>query len=303
MAALPLRGACAKLGGERKAAGVRGSLTGRPTKEGEEKGMKALMRYRIKSGRVIEKRDALMEVSLDPESRRVRPRGKRRGKSLASQIERNMREAVKRLARVLNCNFRGGDVLLTLKYAPDRLPKSKGEAKREVRNFLRRLDRAYRRATGRKLRWVLVTADRSARTGEEVRVHHHIVMDPVAWELIARHWPDDQFSFRRLDNSGDYTAIALYMVRNTGYQRGERSWSCCQGLEQPVFFPPEPVRGAGSFQVPREARVMEREVREDEESGFRGAYIRYVMPEEEFSDAATRRRAREPNGKSAGGRG
>lgn len=33
---------------------------------------------------------------------------RRRGKSAASQIERNTREAVKRLARVLNCNFQGG---------------------------------------------------------------------------------------------------------------------------------------------------------------------------------------------------
>lgn len=267
--------------------------------------MKALMRYRIKSGRVMEKRDVLMEVSLDPESRKPRARGKRRGKSLASQIERNMREAVKRLARVLNCNFRGGDVLLTLKYAPDRLPGSKAEARRDVRNFLRRLDRAYRKATGRKLRWVLVTADRSSKTGAEVRLHHHIVMDPVAWELIAANWPDDQFSFRRLDNSGDYTAIALYMVRNTGYQRRERSWSNSQGLEKPEFFPPEPVHGLGSFQVPREARITEREIREDEESGFRGAYIRYVMPERdggEFPDSLQAHDARATLiGKTKGG--
>lgn len=248
--------------------------------------MKALMRYKIVSGRVVEKRDVLMDVSLDPTSRRPRPRGKRRGKSAASQVERNLREAVKRLARVLNCNFQGGDLFLSLKYSDERLPATKEEAKREVRNFVRRIARAYRAATGKKLRWALVTADRSSKTGKPVRLHHHVVMDAVDWALIAKHWPADQFSYRRLDGGGDYTAIARYMVMNAGYAGKSkadfgptRTWSTSQGLEKPVYTAPEPVKGAGRFQVPKDARVVEREVREDEESGFHAAYIRYVMAE------------------------
>lgn len=243
--------------------------------------MKSLMRYTIKSGRAVEVRDCLVETSLDPTSKKPRPRGKRRGKQLAAQIERNFREAVKRLARILNCNFKGGDLLLTLRYSDERLPESKTEAKRQVRNFLRRLSRRYRKATGRKLRWVLVTADRSSKTGARVRLHHHIVMDPVDWELIAEMWPDDQFSFRRLDNSGDYTAIAQYMIKNTGYERGKRSWSTCQGLEEPEFSQPVPVKMLGGARLPKDARIMERKITENEESGFRAAYIRYVLPEEE----------------------
>lgn len=290
----------------------------------EEREMKALMRYKIVSGRVVEKRDVLMDVSLDPTTRRPRPRGKRRGKSAASQVERNLREAVKRLARVLNCNFQGGDLFLSLKYSDERLPAAKEEAKREVRNFVRRIARAYRAATGKKLRWALVTADRSSKTGKPVRLHHHVVMDAVDWALIARHWPADQFSYRRLDGSGDYTAIARYMIMNAGYaghgvpgeaqrsgfageEEGQgsgakggrkaakskadfgptRTWSTSQGLEKPVYTAPEPVKGAGRFQVPKDARVVEREVREDEESGFHAAYIRYVMNEAPSRRAGT----------------
>lgn len=254
------------------------------------------MRYKIISGRVVEKRDVLMDISLDPTTHKPRPRGKRRGKSLASQIERNFREAVKRLARILNCNFQGGDLFLSLKYSDERLPATKKEAKREARNFIRRIDRAYRKQTGKKLRWALVTADRSTKTGKPVRLHHHVVMDAVAWELIAENWPDDQFSYRRLDGSGDYTGIARYMMLNAGYERGERSWSTSQGLEKPIFTAPEVVRGAGSFRVPKQARIVERSIREDEESGFHSAYIRYVMPErqggedEEFLDPTRRTR-------------
>jgi len=258
------------------------------TTEGQR--VKRLMRYKIISGRVVEKRDVLMEVCLDPEGRQPRPRGKRRGRTLAAQLERNMHQAVQRLARILNCNFRGGDVFLTLKYSDRRLPATKEEAKREARNFVRRIARAYSKATGKKLRWALVTADRSSKTGKPVRLHHHLVMDAVAWELVAANWPEDQFSLRHLDGTGDYTGVARYMIANAGYERKVRTWSTSQGLEKPVFTQPEPVKGAGSFQVPKEARISERVVRQDEESGFYAAYIRYVLPKPEFLDTTRRGR-------------
>lgn len=242
--------------------------------------MKSLMRYTITSGRVVEKRDVLMDVSLDPTTGKKRPRGKRRGKTLAAQIERNCNETVKRLARILNCNYRGGDLFLTLKYGDARLPADRAAAVQVVGNFMKRIARAYLAATGEKLRWVMVTADKSSKTGESVRLHHHIVMDPVAWELIAAHWPGDQFSFRRLEGNGDYTGIARYMVRNAGYVRGRRTWSTSLGLEKPKLSAPVPVATVGSWQVPKEAHVVEREVRENAEEGFWSGYIRYVVPEE-----------------------
>lgn len=242
--------------------------------------MKSLMRYTIKSGRVTEVRDCLIETVLDPTARKPRPRGKRRGKSLAAQIERNMREAVKNLARLLNCNFAGGDMFLTLTYPDDRLPSSKEEAKAEVRRFIRRLDRVYRKETGRKLRYVLVTADRSSKTGEITRLHHHIVMDAVAYELLKKHWSGAHLRAEYLDNKGDYTAMARYMVKNAGYDRGVRTWSASQGLKNPEISAPVPVKTLGGARLPKGAVVMENQITEDEVSGFRAAYIRYVMPQE-----------------------
>ena len=249
--------------------------------------MKRLMRYRITSGRVVEARDVLIDISLDPTTGKQRPRGKRRGRSAADQIERNCREAVLRLARVLNCNFCGGDLFITLKYDDGRLPQTREAAERLARLFVQRLARAYLRVTGQKLRWVLVTADRSSKTGKPVRLHHHLVINAVDWALLARNWPADQMSVRHLDGSGDYTAVARYMVRNAGYERGKRTWSTSLGLDKPTFSAPEPVASAGSFRVPKQARVSEREVREDRDSGFSAAYIRYVMPPKLLEKAGT----------------
>ena len=233
--------------------------------------MKQLMRYRITAGRTVEVRDVLMET------RGGKPRGAMRGKSPLKQLKRNAEEAVRTLARQLNANCRGGDLFLTLKYSDGRLPVSREEARKIARNFVRRLARAYKRDTGRKLKWWLVTASVSAKTGEPVRLHHHVVCDALDWELIAKNWPAEEFSYQRLDATGDYTAIARYMIRNAGYG-GKKAWSHSQGLAQPKVSAPIPVRRAGTVKVPPEARIVEREVHEDGETGFRAAYIRWVMP-------------------------
>lgn len=245
--------------------------------------MKQLMRYRIISGRAVEVRDVLMET------RGGRPRGARRGKSSAKQVKRNEEEAVLILARQFNANCKGGDLFLTLKYSDARLPATKDGAKRIARNFMRRLARAYKKATGKKMTWWLVTASVSAKTGRPVRLHHHVVMDAMAWDLIAKHWPPEEFSYRMLDATGDYTAVARYMIRNAGYG-GERAWSHSQGLKQSVYTTPIPVRRAGTVKVPPEARVVEREVREDGESGFSAAYIRWVLPLESSTKRHGRRK-------------
>ena len=245
--------------------------------------MKQLMRYRITSGRAVEVRDVLMET------RGGCPRGAKRGKSSAKQLKRNEEEAVLILARQLNANCKGGDLFLTLKYSDGRLPATKADAKRIARNFVRRIARAYQKTAGKKLKWWLVTASVSAKTGQPVRLHHHVVMDAMDWELIAKHWPPDEFSYRRLDATGDYTAVARYMIRNAGYG-GERAWSHSQGIRQPRYSTPIPVKRAGTVKVPAEARIVERELREDGETGFSASYIRWVMPMEDNATRHGRRR-------------
>lgn len=248
--------------------------------------MKKLMRYTIKSGRLVEKRDVLMEVSLDPTTGKARRRGRRTGKATAAQVERNQREAVLRLNRLICCNYRGGDLFVSLKYANGRLPATREEAERLARNFVRRLSRAYRALTGKKLPWVLVTADRSSKTGAPVRLHHHLVLPAMPRELLAANWPADQFSARWLDDKGDYIGIAEYMVRNAGYVRGKRTWSTSQGMDKPEFSAPEPVRQAGDFRVPKEAKGVFKRAVQDEDSGFYAAYVRYVMPEDHGNERA-----------------
>ena len=149
---------------------------------------------------------------------------------------------------------RAEDLFLTLKYSDSRLPATREEAKRIARNFMRRLARAYRKTTGKKLKWWLVTASVSTKTGQPVRLHHHVVTDAMDWELIAQHWPPEEFSYRRLDATGDYTAVARYMIRNAGYG-GARAWSPLSGYPAAPIFHAHPCgqsgHGAGAAGGPR----------------------------------------------------
>ncbi len=250
--------------------------------------MKQLMRYRIISGRTTEVRDVLMEVGGTR-----RPRGHKTGKSSAKQLERNEAEAVRVLARELNCNCEGGWLFLTLKYTDERLPLAVEEGERLVKNFIRRLARIYKKLTGKKLVYFWANGERSSKTGKPCRLHHHLVLPPMDWETIAEHWPADQFSYRRLDATGDYTGIARYMIKNAGYGNGKRAWKNSTGIKKPVYTKPIPVNRAGGVRVPPEVRIVEREVRENEESGFSASYTRWVAPMQTNAQRHGRRRRNE----------
>lgn len=267
--------------------------------------MKQLMRYKIISGRVEEKRDVMMNVSGRKERRRTR----RKGSSTVSQLKRNEDEAEKRLARVINCNFGAGDLWLILKYSDERLPESREAAELVAKNFLRRARREYRKETGRALRYIVVTSDTNPKTGEKVRLHHHLVMDRLAWEVICKHWPMEEMSYIIMDGRGDYTGIARYMLQNADKQSGKRAWNPSQGLKQPIFTMPEPVKTSGSFRVPKGAEIRENRSTQDKESGFSAAYIRYVLPREkkngrkDFPDTTTGERVGTRSSKGGGKKG
>ena len=51
----------------------------------------------------------------------------------------NERQAAKKLARLINCNFVAGDAIVTLTYKPDERPDNPQQTRKDISNFLRRL--------------------------------------------------------------------------------------------------------------------------------------------------------------------
>ena len=91
----------------------------------------------IRSGRVIEKSQFYV-------GERKPRKARRKGASSTKKLDANLRDAVKRLAREINCNFAAGDLLLTLTYDEEHIGKvgeDFGAAEREGGKWWRRMSR------------------------------------------------------------------------------------------------------------------------------------------------------------------
>ena len=231
------------------------------------------MEYKIISGRTVEIRRVMMEPGRN--RGKIRRGTRVKGNTSLRKIQANEREAVKNLARILNTNFKQGDLWLTLGYPNEELPEDAEAAKKQLEKFLRKC-RDMLKKEGKQLRYVVSTSETSTKTGGRARVHHHVVMDPVGYEAVCRLWPSAFISYRRLDGRGDYTGIARYMVMNAGDANGKKRWSTSKGLEKPIYTEPVPVRMSEKVNIPRDASLKAKDFFQDEETGQMSLYVRFT---------------------------
>lgn len=234
-----------------------------------------LVEYRIISGYVEEIKRSMMNVNGEPISRRA-PRVA--GKSSLKKIAQNEKASERQLARLINTNFGAGDLWLTLKYSDSRLPASKDEAKKEMQKFLRKIRKVYEKETGKKLKYICCTSNTSAKTGKEVRLHHHLILNRMSYELLCKCWPADEMSYTLLDGRRDHTDLANYIIRNSSKKANENKWSCSRNLDKPIITAPVVVEDL-EIKPTKNAEVREKRVIIDEDSGFSSAYLRTVLEE------------------------
>ena len=247
--------------------------------------MFAIMEYKIISGRTEEIRRVWMPTTRG--GQRIR-RGTRAKKSSIKKILRNEINAVKSLARTLNCNFGTGDVWLTLSFGEGEI--SWEDAQAVFDRFLRKLRALYRKERGENIKYVYSHGRRNE-IGN-ARPHFHIVLSAMDYESICALWPEQGVTYRRLDGSGDYTGIARYMISNAKGEEGKKKFHPSRGLEKPVYTEPVPVCAHSRMKLPKDASIREQTETRDEESGFYSAYVRYVRKEKERKGNGARVSAR-----------
>ena len=117
----------------------------------------------------------------------------------------NDRIAAKKLMRLLNANFAGGDlhIVLTYKDAPDQM-----QAKKDRENFLKALRRKLKK-NGKDLKYIAVTEYK------HTRIHHHIVIGDCDIALIEETWKKGFVKYSVLDNAGNYADLAAYLIKET----------------------------------------------------------------------------------------
>lgn len=246
------------------------------------------MKIRRVSGRVVE--ESTVFVSPNCKERR----GRKKGTTSARKQDENERDAVKRLARIINCNFAHGDLLLGPKYDEAGLARltawaqehrEEGQsledavvaaAEREGRNYIRRVERELEKA-GVELRYILITSDMDGETGELVRPHHHIIVPRVSFEAAAKKWTLGTVDYQILRDQDDYTPLAEYLLRQVRRRKADaRKWTCSRNLDKPVVSQTWMDKPGRELTVEKGGKLMHRA---EWEPG-RPQYIRYVRKQD-----------------------
>lgn len=237
------------------------------------------MEYKIISGKVVEIKRSYMPIDRDSK----KPRGQRiAGNSSERKIKENEREQKKRLARILNSNIERGWILITCKYDNATLPADYSALTVSGKKFFRKLREAFKAETGRNPRVIMVNANWNPKENRPARFHHHIIMEPFAWDTIRRLWPvENGVSIERIDNREDHTALAVYLCDNVRGPECGNAWSTSRGnLEKPIYTEPvEVMDGIEDIKIIPTATQTAFERLDGDTGTPVSAYIRCILPE------------------------
>lgn len=242
--------------------------------------MRRLMEYKIISGRTVETRRSWLPIG--PTYRK--PRGTRKaGSSSLKKIQANERERIRNLARLINCNFKAGDGFLTLKFDSDHYPEDlRYETAEEIlKKFTRKLRTAFRKKTGKNLKLITETANWSPKRQASARLHQHIIVPSEAVELSREIWPEfggvGTVIVKDLNDEGDYTQLAAYMIANVqGRPAGKNVYHCSRGMARPIFTEPIEVVDVEDIRPDYGAVVKDVQETRDEDDRVIGKYQRCV---------------------------
>ena len=242
------------------------------------------MRRTIRSGSVIERSQFFV-------GERKPRRDRRKGNSTMAKKDANMKTAVRCLARVLNCNFHKGDLLITLTYDDEHLGKcaeTPEQAEQTVWKFIRRLSYALGKL-GADLKTVWITADKDEKSGRYVRLHHHLVVSGenftierqdgvitnvlVGKKPLRKMWGNGFVNVEPLAEQPDYTPIANYFVRQAVNGTDTKKWHSTRNMEKPIIESEIVTVSPSELRAPGGATVLEVGPYDIENGSH---YIRYI---------------------------
>lgn len=238
-----------------------------------------------------------------------RPKKKltRKQRSDVRKAAQNEESAVRQMARLINANFHPGDFLLGLDYSPEgmlrveyeaagqkggramlaptsaqRMDAIRKAAGHQLVNCIRRVKRELA-AEGVELKYIFVTSDTDGKTGEAVRVHHHLIVNREARDAFVRKWQEKGLggvSWSPLEKQEDYIEIAKYLLAQVRKVEGENQYTSSRNLIRPR--PKDRVAASSSeVRVPKGCHLLHRQ----EYKPGKAQYIRYRI-DRDMEDSA-----------------
>lgn len=128
--------------------------------------------------------------------------------------EANRRQAAKNLERLINANFRPGDLHTTLTYTREMRP-DKQTAQNRLKNFLDWMRTRYRKI-GKEFKYIVATEY------ERKAIHHHVILNNVndgkqtSMDYIRKYWKAyGHPKFSPLYDDAEYSQLADYLIKET----------------------------------------------------------------------------------------
>lgn len=151
----------------------------------------------------------------------------------------NARTSWQKLMLILAANFRKDDLVVTLTYRDEDLPKTREQADRNLGNFIRYL-RQQRRLRDPDPGTVYVRVTEGYHTGG--RLHHHLILNSTGedFAMIRKIWKKyggDDVDFEQFgwDGAERWAKYLTKEPREKGRRHvGDRSWRASRGMKKPV---------------------------------------------------------------------
>lgn len=230
-----------------------------------------IKRETVVAGNIISRRYYGSPTRVPGEKRR-----KRQNMTSDAVAAINRKNSERELMIKLNHNFRPGDIHAVLTYAGE--APTVEEARKELRNFLGRLRRYFKR-TGEVLKWIVVTEY------QHKRPHHHLIVSRMDTAELAKIWNKGHLHTTHLDNSGDYRKLASYLIKETDKTfrdpdaASKQRFSC----SRTVVAPPKKVEEVRASEIIRDPKPV-KGYHIDQDSVYRGVnpvtgipYLEYIM--------------------------
>mgnify|MGYP004609477945 CR=1 FL=1 len=224
-------------------------------------------------------------------------RNRKKIRSAIKKQEQNSASTEKQMARLLNINFGAGDLLIGLDYSDKALGKLSAKVKdaededterykAAVHNaslLIRRVKRELAKDSI-DIMFIGITSDLDGKTGEIVRLHHHIVMRGVSpgrsqaeinkkvFETVKAKWTDGAVDVEYLSQQDDYTPIAHYFIKQVRRIDDAKKYSSSRNLVRPTFKD-RVVSSNAELRIPPRAKILFR----SEYAPYKPQYVRYII--------------------------
>ncbi len=179
---------------------------------------------------------SFIQVSYFPHDGKKKITGRQRRHEVTPPRQKalNNKRAKRYLEALIYSNFGKGDLRIDLTYDPENMPADEKAAKKEIQNYIKRINYRRKKLGLGNARYIVVTE-----IGAKGKIHHHLIMDAdMDRDIVEDAWGKGYANTRRLqpDRKTKLTELIKYLVKDfktEGKSAGKRKWDSSLNLVKP----------------------------------------------------------------------